>query len=162
MSSTGGFKGGKCKCSRWREFERGEDEAFEFTTLVVPLVIMIMLIAFATLVRSKQMPAWSAASECARAAIESLDADTGKRQGKEAAEGMLAGNYVDPSMAQIVVTGTWEPDTPVTCNVSYSIDVSDIPGFAELTGGAIQVNGAVTLRTEPYKSRWGPTQDGSG
>ena len=154
MSSTGKFRGGRCEWNRWREFERGEDEAFEFTTLVVPLVIMIMLIAFATLVRSKQMPAWSAASECARVAIESLDPDVGERQGVKAAQGMLAGNYVDPSTAQIDVTGTWEPDSPVTCSVSYPIDVSGLPGIAELTGGAVQVNGAVTLRTEPFKSRW--------
>lgn len=154
MSSARWLKGSKGERNTWRECERGEDEAFEFTTLVVPLVIMIMLIAFATLVRSKQMPAWSAASECARVAIESLDPDTGERQGREAAQGMLAGNYVDPATAQIDVTGTWEPDTPVTCSVSYPIDVSDIPGFAELTGGAVQVDGAVTLRTEPFKSRW--------
>jgi hypothetical protein len=134
--------------------ECGEDEAFEFTTLVVPLVIMIMLIAFATLVRSKQMPAWSSASECARIAIESLDPDVGKRQGVDAAKSMLAGNYVNPATAQIEVTGTWDPDTPVTCSVSYAIDVSDIPAIAELTGGAVQVSGSVTLRTEPFKSRW--------
>jgi hypothetical protein len=151
MSSTVRLKGG---IRRWRELERGEDEAFEFTTVIVPLVIMIMLIAFATLARSKQMPAWSAASECARSAIASLDPDTGRRQGVEAAEGMLAGNYVDPATAQIEVTGTWEPDTPVTCSVSYPIDVSGIPGFAELTGGAIHIQSEVTLRAEPYKSRW--------
>ena len=160
MNSSRRPKDVQHKLGAFRQFERGEDETFEFTTLVVPLVFMIMLIAFATIVRSKQMPAWSAASECARVAIESLDPDTGERQGIDAAEGMLAGNFVNPLTAQIVVTGTWEPDTPVTCIVDYPIDVSGFPVFAELTGGEIPIHGEVTLRTEPYKSVW-PTPNGS-
>ena len=32
---------------------------------------LILIIAFATVVRASQMPAWSAATECARAAIAS-------------------------------------------------------------------------------------------
>jgi hypothetical protein len=134
--------------------ERGESETFEFTALIVPLVVMISMIAFATLVRSKQMPAWSAASECVREAVSTRDEDTGREQGTQAALDMLAGNYVDPSTAQVKIEGTWEPGTAVTCQVTYVVDVSGIPLVGDLAGGGVTMSGQVTLRTEPYKSRW--------
>ena len=43
-----------------RQLERGEDESFEFTALITPIMVLLMMIAFAVLVRSSQMPAWTA------------------------------------------------------------------------------------------------------
>lgn len=137
-----------------RHFERGEDESFEFTMVMSPLLVMIVLIAFATVARTELMPAWTAASECARAAVATMDANLGRQQGIDAALGLLASNYVNPATAQVNVTGTWQPDTPVTCSVNYPIDVTGIPIFAQLTGGAIHVSGSVTLNTESNTSRW--------
>jgi hypothetical protein len=142
--------------SKLRRAERGEDESFEFTVVVIPLVVMVMLIAFATITRTELMPAWSASSECARAAITTVDPAIGKQLGTDAALGMLASNYVNPNTAlvEFSASSTWEPDTPVTCSVSYPIDISGIPWFNELMGGAIHVSSSATLRTEPYTSRW--------
>jgi hypothetical protein len=136
------------------KLEHGEAENFEFTTLIIPLVVMISLIAFATLVRSKQMPAWSAASECVRQAIATQDETIGREQGTQAALAMLAGNYVNPATAQVKIEGTWQPGTLVTCQVSYVIDVTGIPVMGELTGGGVTMSGKVSLHTEPNKSRW--------
>jgi hypothetical protein len=148
MSKVKSLKG------QYQRLEYGEASNFEFTTLIIPLVVMISLIAFATLVRSKQMPAWSAASECVRQAIASRDETIGREQGTQAARAMLAGNYVDPATAQVTIEGTWEPGTLVTCQVSYVIDVSGIPVMGELTGGGVTMSGQVSLHTEPNKSRW--------
>jgi Flp pilus assembly protein TadG len=134
--------------------ERGEDESYEFTVVIVPIVVMILLIAFATVVRAAQMPVWAAASACAREAIASADETIGRNQGERAAWNSLNGNVINASAVQVVITGTWAPNTPVTCQVSYNIDVSGIVGFNEMTGGSVPMSAQVTLRTEPYKSRW--------
>jgi hypothetical protein len=137
-----------------RSAEHGESESFEFTVAIVPIVTMILLIGFATLVRSSQMPAWTAASECARAAIATEDEDTGRAQGEQAARDSLAGNFIVPESIDIRLEGDWTPDSPVMCRVIYDIDVSRIPSFSELLNGRLPMRAEVTLRTEPYKSRW--------
>jgi hypothetical protein len=134
--------------------ERGEDSSFEFTASILPILVMILLISFATLVRASQMPAWSAASDCARAAIATLDEGLGRDQAQRAALASLAGNSINASAGQILITGAWEPNAPVTCRVSYDIDVSGIPMIGDLAGGIVPVQASVTLRVEPYKSRW--------
>ena len=137
-----------------RGFERGDDQSFEFTVAVVPIVTMILLITFATVVRAAQMPAWMAASECAREAIASVDETTGRSQAEQAALSTLTANAIDQTSIDIDITGDWTPNTVVTCRVSYGIDTSNIAGFAELTGGRVPVSAEVGLRVEPYKSRW--------
>ena len=137
-----------------RGLERGDAESFEFTVSMVPITVMILLIAFATLVRAAQMPAWMAATECARAATSTQNEALGREQAERAARDALSGNPVRASSSLILITGEWAPNAPVTCRVSYNIDVSAIPGFAELTGGNVPVVTEVTLRIEPYKSRW--------
>jgi hypothetical protein len=137
-----------------RQAERGEDTTYEFTVWIVPIVIMILLIAFATLVRAAQMPAWSAASECARAAIATLDESLGRTQGTRAAFDSLRGNFIKATAATVTIAGNWTPNSSVTCRVSYDIDLSELAGFNDLTGGAIPMSAEVTLRVEPYKSRW--------
>ena len=134
--------------------ERGEDQSFEFTVVIMPIVVMILLIAFATVVRAAQMPVWSAASMCAREAIASADESVGRQQAKQAAYDSLAGNAISASLVNVDITGDWTPGTDVTCRVSYNIDVSGIQGFAEWTGGYVPVVASVSLRAEPNKSRW--------
>jgi hypothetical protein len=134
--------------------ERGEDSSFEFVFAMVPIVIMLMTIAFAVIVRAAQEPAWSAASECARAAVATLDPDIGQRQGEEAARKSLAGNSVTSLATYITVDGDWSPDSTVTCVVSYDIDVSWIAIFAEITKGKVPIVAKVALRVDPYKSAW--------
>ena len=137
-----------------RQAERGEDSTFEFTTAIVPITVMILLIAFATIVRSAQMPAWMAASECARAAVATLTESKGRQDAEQAAVDSLSGNQISSTSVQIVITGDWTPSSLVSCSVSYAIDVSGVAGFAELTGGSIPMTAQVALRMEPYKSKW--------
>lgn len=137
-----------------RRSERGEDTSFEFTAVILPIVLMILLITFATLVRSSQMPAWMAATECARAAVATEDEGLGREQGEQAAVDSLVGNSIQVKNVRITITGDWTPDTPVACRVSYDIDTSTLAFFAELTGGAVPMVAQVVLRTEPYKSKW--------
>lgn len=140
----------------WRNAERGEDASFEFTVWIVPLMMMIALIAFATLVRASQVPAWTAASECARTAIATLDSDIGVAQGEAAGWNSLRGNYISTAAASVRVTfGAWEPGSDVTCTVNYGIDLSGIFLLDGLVpGNSIPMQAAVTLRVEPTKSRW--------
>lgn len=153
MNNTRGARGSWLR--QWlRQAERGEDQSFEFTSVIVPIMIMIMLIAFGTLVRAAQMPVWTAASECARMGIASADETSGRQQAEEAALASLTGNAINISSVDIDITGDWTPNSPVTCRVSYDIDISGIAGFAELTGGRVPVLAEVTLRTEPFKSKW--------
>jgi len=134
--------------------ERGEDESFEFTALITPIMLMLMMIAFAVLVRSSQMPAWTAASECARAAIATRDEGIGRAQGLHAAYDSLAGNYIRASAGSVSIKGDWAPYGNVTCSVTYDIDTSGITFFAELTGGRVPIIAVVTLQVEPHKSKW--------
>ncbi|MCL5997317.1 MAG: hypothetical protein M1546_14860 [Chloroflexi bacterium] len=140
--------------SFWRQAERGEDAAYEFTAAIVPIMIMIMLIAFATLARASQMPVWMAATECARAAAATRDETTARQQAEQAALDSLAGNVSSVSTVQVDISGDWTPGSQVTCRVSYDIDVSGIAFMAEITGGRLPTVAEVTLRLEPYKSRW--------
>jgi hypothetical protein len=120
----------------------------------MPLILMILLVAFATIVRATQMPIWTAASECAHEAIVSLTENIGRAQATQAALDSLHSNAIDATSVVINITGTWEPNTPITCQVQYNIDVHNLAFISEVTGGYIPMSAQVTLRTEPYKSKW--------
>ena len=137
-----------------RSAERGEDSSLEFNTLVVPIILMILLVAFASIVRAAQMPIWNAASECARQAVASQTEATGRRQATDAALASLNNNAIDPTSVEIIITGDWTPNSPINCLVNYNIDVSNIAFISELTGGFVPMSAQVTLRTEPFKSKW--------
>jgi Flp pilus assembly protein TadG len=137
-----------------RCFERGDETNFEFTAVVIPLMSMILLIAFASVVRAAQMPAWMAASECARAAIATQDEELGREQAERAAIDSLSGNPIYAATVRVDITGDWTPNSLISCRVSYDIDVSGIAGFAEATGGSVPMVAEVGLRIEPHKSRW--------
>ena len=140
-----------------RRAESGDDTSFEFTTAIIPLMLMVCLIAFATVIRSAQTPAWTAASECARASIATLNQGIGQTQGEEAGMNSLRGNHLSTAGATVNVTyGTWDRGTEVTCRVNYNIDVSGIILIENLLpGNRLPMNAQVTLRVEKYKSRWG-------
>ncbi len=137
-----------------RQAEKGEDTSFEFVSVIGPIVFMILTIAFVVVVRGSQMPAWSAASECARAAVATLDENIGRAQAQRAAEESLAGNSIKASSGQIVITGDWSANSTVTCTVSYNVDVSWIQILSEFTGGSVPVTASVSMRVERYKSIW--------
>lgn len=138
----------------YRALERGEDQGFEFTAVIIPIMMMIVLIGFSTVVRSSQMPAWSAAGECARMAVATVNPAIGAAQARRAAVQSLNGNTIRALNPQIIVTGNWAPGSTVTCSVSYDIDVSGMLGIGGFVGGKIPVSAQVTLRVDPYKSRW--------
>ncbi|MCL4505277.1 MAG: hypothetical protein M1434_12150 [Chloroflexi bacterium] len=134
--------------------ESGEDSSFEFSSVILPMVLMVLLVAFATVVRAAQMPIWTAASECARAAVASETESNGRQLATNAAYESLYGNAIDPTSVQVTITGDWTPDTLITCHVTYNIDMSRLAFFAELTGGSVRMDAEVSLRTEPFKSKW--------
>lgn len=139
-----------------RRLERGEAETAEFTLSIVPLLILVMLIAVTALIRPAQLPAFFAARECARAASVSLNQVIALQQGIEAAASSLRGNSLSATQASVSVwaDGAWQRGDPVTCRVSYRIDVSSVP----LVGGVFGVVAAeaeASARIEPGKSRWG-------
>jgi hypothetical protein len=138
----------------WRWAERGEDTSFEFVAAIAPIVIMILLIAFVVIVRASQMPAWSAAANCARSAVATLNESIGRQQGLYAAQQSLLGNSINAINSQIAISGSWAPGAQVTCQVSYDVDVSWIGFIAEMTGGKVHVQASVTMSVEPYKSHW--------
>ena len=141
----------------WKWAERGDDASFEFATWIVPLMLMICLIAFATLIRSAQTPAWTAASECARAATVTLDQSIGVAQGEAAGWNSLHGNHLSASTASVQVTAPtgWKRGAEVTCQVNYNIDVAGILMLdGLLPGNVLPMQVAVTLRIDPYKSDW--------
>lgn len=138
----------------WSRLQRGEDSSYEFTMAIVPIIAVILMIAFATLVRASQMPIWMAATECARSATATRSESVGREQGEQAAIDSLRGNSIQITAVTVEITGDWTPDSPVTCRVSYNIDTSGVAGFAELTGGRVPMSAEVTLRMEPYKSKW--------
>ncbi len=143
--------------------ERGEDTSFEFTAAVLPMAVMITLIALTTLVRSSQLPLWTAALSCARAAAATLDPTIGEDQGEAAGMASLLNNNISTKSQPVVnVTyGDWGRGKPVTCEVSYGIDVSGIPGFSEMVpGGSYPMSASITLPIDPFKSQWNPNLDG--
>ena len=138
--------------------ERGEDTSFEFTVAVLPMAMMITLIALTTLVRSSQLPVWTAATACARAAIVTLDEGIGLEQGEDAAMNSLVSNNISAAAAPSVSISTpqgWMRGKPLVCTVTYNIDVSGIPGFSEMVpGGTYPVEAEVELNIEGFKSKW--------
>jgi hypothetical protein len=100
------------------------------------------------------MPAWSAAANCARAAVATLDESIGRQQALYAAQQSLLGNSINAMDSQIVINGSWAPGATVTCQVSYDVDVSWIGFIAELQDGKVPVQASVTMSVEPYKSNW--------
>jgi Flp pilus assembly protein TadG len=134
--------------------ERGDDSGYEFTVAVLPLVMMLVLIAFTSIVRASQMPAWSAASECARAAVATMNPTLGDTQARRAATNSLTANNINASGATITITGSWTPGGSVTCRVAYDIDVSVVLGLANVTNGKIPMVVSITLLVEPNKSSW--------
>ena len=138
----------------WRKAERGEDTSFEFVSVIGPIVVMILLIAFVVVVRASQMPAWSAAGNCARAASATLDEGLGREQALYAARQSLIGNSIKAMDSNIFISGSWEPGGKVTCLVRYDVDVSWIEFMAEMTGGKVPVSASVTMTVDPYKSNW--------
>jgi hypothetical protein len=138
-----------------RLLEHGEDSSFEFTTMIVPMVLMILMITFATLVRAAQMPVWTAASECARQGIASETEIVGRQQALDAAMQALLGYTIDPASIRVnIITVDWLPGSPVTCQVSYNIDTTNVAFFSELTNGHVSMAAEVTLRIEPFTSHW--------
>jgi hypothetical protein len=137
-----------------KQTERGEDTAFEFVFAIAPIIILLVTIAFAVIVRAAQEPAWSAAYECARAAVATTDPDLGQQQGEEAARNSLAGNSVNSLGTYITLDGDWSPNSSISCVVGYDIDVSWISIFAGITKGKVPIAAKVTLRVDPYKSNW--------
>ena len=133
--------------------ERG-DQGFEFSAVIVPIMMMIVLIAFATIVRASQVPAWSAAGECARMGVATVNPAIGAAQARQAAINSLNGNTVRALNAQIIVSGNWAPGSTVTCTVSYDIDVTGLLGIGNLVGGRVPVSAIVSLQVDPYKARW--------
>lgn len=134
--------------------QRGEDTSFEFVTALVPIIILILMIAFVVIVRASQMPAWSAASDCARAAVATLDQNIALQQGTLAAQQSLIGNSISAMDSYIKITGSWNPGDKVTCQVSYDVDVSWLGFLADITKGKVLVYASVTMTVEPYKSNW--------
>lgn len=140
-----------------RAAERGEDSSFEFTVMIIPMVLMMSLIAFATLVRASQVPAWTAASECARAAIATLDEDIGVAQGKRAAMNSLSGNFIRGDGLSIdVIFGKWDRGSTVTCRVNYNINLDGVVLMDSFfPGNKVPMSAEVSMRVERWKSRWG-------
>jgi Flp pilus assembly protein TadG len=139
-----------------RRFERGEAETAEFTLAIVPLLILVMLIAVTTLIRPAQLPVFFAARECARAASVSLNQAIALQQGIEAAANSLRGNSLSTAQASVSVwsDGAWQRGDPVTCRVSYQIDVSRVPMVGAVFG-VVASEAEASARIEPGKSRWG-------
>ncbi|MEO6060623.1 MAG: hypothetical protein ABIQ99_01640 [Thermoflexales bacterium] len=139
-----------------RRLERGEAETAEFSLAIVPLLILVMLIAVSTLVRPAQLPVFFAARECARAASVSLNHNIALQQGIEAAANSLRGNSLSTTRASVSVwaDGAWQRGDPVTCRVSYRIDVSRLP-LVGAVFGVVDAEAEASARIEPGKSRWG-------
>lgn len=139
-----------------RRLERGEAETAEFSLAIVPLLILVMLIAVTTLIRPAQLPVFFAARECARAASVSLNQAIALQQGIEAAASALRGNSLSTAQASVSVWSddAWQRGDPVTCRVSYRIDVSSVP-FVGAVFGVVDAEAEASARIEPGKSRWG-------
>ena len=162
--ASSGQRGGSNRASRistlLRNAERGEDAGFEFTYMVLPMAMMITLIAAVTLVRSSQLPLWTAATECARAAVATLDESIGTRQGEEAGMNSLLGNGISaasvPSVDITLGPDGWARGKPLTCEVRYTINTGGVPGFSNKFPTGIPMSASVTLPIDPWKSQWDP------
>jgi hypothetical protein len=162
---------------RLRQAERGQDATFEFIVWIVPLVTMVFLIGVVVIYWSSRLPARAAATDCVRAAIATLDMNTGVNQGELAGRKSLAGNNInaDPANPNVVVRvtpdiGVWKRGDLVTCTVRYTINLgnsSTTPAaangsFQELSSSptasidpaGLEIVEAVTLKVEPFKSDW--------
>lgn len=94
----------------------------------------------------------TAANDCAVAAAQTLSGEQGRFQGVAAAQATLASYHVRQD-AGILVASTWERGAPVTCTVSYTVDLSGIPLVASFNPDP-HVEYSVTLPAQAYKSVW--------
>ena len=160
-----------------RRAQQGEDATFEFTVMVVPMVALVFMIGFVTIYWASRLPARAAASDCARAAVATLNQNVGVIQGEKAGRLSLAGNNInssdtDPNVVIQVTpnTGGWRRGDEVTCTVRYTIHLANTsttavaaPGSFEqlLTGipagvdpAALVIVERVKMKVDPLKSNW--------
>ena len=154
-----------------RQAQLGEAATFEFTVMIVPMMILILLIGMITIYWGTRMPARRAASDCARAAIATLDAPTGIAQGRAIAQESLKGNNMNADSFHIDIFGDWSPGGKVTCTVRFRIllpndstpqtnlgsaetwfDINNV--ITLIDDKALVVIEGVTLEVEPFKSEW--------
>ena len=95
----------------------------------------------------------TAAGDCVTAAAQTLDAQQGRFQGISAAQESLAGFRIRQGAADIRVTGGWDRGAPVTCSVSYRLDLSGVP-LLDYFSVDPNIQYQVTLPAQQYKSFW--------
>jgi hypothetical protein len=142
----------------FRYFERGDAESISFLTAVPVLVALLTMVAAGAYALPVRPMVWSAARECARAASATLDEGLGVAQGIRAAEAVLGGANDRRGNWTVNITHDgpfWARGVNVTCSVTYSVDMSGftVSGFFA-PPNALTLTSQVTLRIEPFKSRW--------
>lgn len=95
----------------------------------------------------------TAANDCATAAAQTLNATQGQYQGIAAALESLGSFRIRPSAARVNVAGVWSRGSPVTCTVSYVVDLGWAPAI-RLFNPPTTVQYSVSLPAQRYKSIW--------
>lgn len=124
------------------------------TALILTLLIIILggVMTIGPLVYT-HLAVQTAANDCATAAAQTLDPDQGRFQGIAAAQESLAGFRIRQVAAGITIAGIWARGSPVTCTVSYDVDLSGIPLVAAFNPPT-HIEYSVSLPAQRFKSVW--------
>jgi hypothetical protein len=127
--------------------------AVEFVLVAPALVLMLAAVVGAGRVVSTKSAVLDVAREAARAAAEAPDASTAEAIGLQRAQRVATGFGLDLSRLEIEQTpGSFERGAPYTVDVTYRVELSDLPALGFLPGSFV-VSAHHAELTDRYKSR---------
>jgi len=127
--------------------------AVEFVLVAPALVLMLAAVVGAGRVVSTKSAVLDVARESARAAAEAPDASTAQAIATERARDVAAGLGLDPTRLTIEQDpGSFARGTDYTVDVTYRVELSDLPAMGFLPGSFV-VSARHTELTDRFKSR---------
>lgn len=135
-------------------YRHEEGQAILEMAIVIPLLALLLatVVAFGPLIHMK-LATQQAAYDCALAAAQSLDAQQGAFQGRQAAEQSFAAFNLKRGGMAVQVQGDWSRVGNISCSVVYQIPTGAYP-FHGIVSLPSSVSHFVTLPPQTLKSEW--------
>lgn len=135
-----------------RRNERGT-AAVEMVLVAPALIVLLAAIVGAGRIVTTKSAVLSATREAARAASDAPDAETAIEIARQRVDEIAADLGLDPSRIELSQSpGTFERGTPYTVEITYHVELGDLPGLGFLPGSFTLSARHVEL-TDRYKSR---------
>ncbi len=127
--------------------------ALEFALGLMVLIVILAGIMTIGPLTYANIGVHTAASDCAFAAAQSLNAEQARFQGISAAQETLGSYSLNASGAAINVMSDFKRGAPVVCQVAYDLDLGQIP-LVGMLNPETHIVSRVILPAQAFKSTW--------